>query len=297
MKGSLLIAVFSLVALQAAADFGPFSAYGPCMCDVREYRSRVCEAEPCVGDYVESRPCDCVPLVPEDYPMLKGITCVTFDDDIKASQGLWLYNENVVVSDNACMSGTCGFFNSSAQSKLELAYFSNSLDIFETFSVSFFFKRSPGVSGQRSLLDNSECSDDGSLYAKSVSGGVSGSATNSAGDSVDFDSIVCTHFLQDSNSNCVFFKVIDDAWHQYAMTFNGSSVAFYVDGTLQEQKDLSGRLDRVKAPMVFGGCVCGGDCFFDGYMDTVSFVHGVLDDQSVAYLNSNPGECLPPSGP
>ena len=139
--------------------------------------------------------------------MLKGITCVTFDDDIKASQGLWLYNENVVVSDNACMSGTCGFFNSSAQSKLELAYFSNSLDIFETFSVSFFFKRSPGVSGQRSLLDNSQCSDDGSLYAKSVSGGVSGSATNSVGDSVDFDSIVCTHFLQDSNSNCVFFKV------------------------------------------------------------------------------------------
>ena len=160
-------------------------------------------AQGCILKWVD-KPCFSVST---DYPMLKGITCVTFDDDIKASQGLWLYNENVVVSDNACMSGTCGFFNSSAQSKLELAYFSNSLDIFETFSVSFFFKRSAGVSGQRSLLDNSQCSDDGSLYAKSVSGGVSGSATNSAGDSVDFDSIVCTHILQDSNSNCVFFKV------------------------------------------------------------------------------------------
>ena len=53
------------------------------------------------------------------------------------------------------------------------------------------------MSGKRSLLDNSQCSDDGSLYAKSVSGGVSGSATNSAGDSVDFDSIVSTHCLQE----------------------------------------------------------------------------------------------------
>ncbi|KAI0239524.1 hypothetical protein LSAT2_009748 [Lamellibrachia satsuma] len=397
MKGSFLVAVLSVLVLQAAADFGPFSAYGPCMCDEREYRSRVCEAEPCVGDYVESRPCDCVPLVPSvacpmvagadsvygivadpcdcqnyyqceynttsqafiayqrscnpcelwdqglltcirdeskvnctfapstegigicpllevegndrqfilgnetmdcapgtmfnltlctcvhfapSFPMLKGITCVTFDDGIKASQGLWLYNENVVVSDNACMSGTCGFFNSSAQSKLEIAYFSNAFDNFETFSVSFFFKRTAGASGEQSLLDNSECSDDGSMFVRSVSGTVLGSATNSTGDSVN-----------------VNYLVSDDAWHQYAMSFDGSKVTFYVDGALQQQKDLGGRLNRVKAPMVFGGCVCGGSCFFDGYMDTVSFVHGVLDAASVSHLYSNPASCLPPTGP
>ena len=131
------------------------------------------------------------------FPMLKGITCVTFDDGIKASQGLWLYNENVVVSDNACMSGTCGFFNSSAQSKLELAYFSNAFDNFDTFSVSFFFKRAVGASGEQSLLDNSECSDDGSMFVRSVSGTVLGSATNSTGDSVNVNYLVSTHCLQE----------------------------------------------------------------------------------------------------
>ena len=25
----------------------------------------------------------------------------------------------------------------------------------------------------------------------------------------------------------------------------------------------------MKAPLVFGGCVCGGDCYFDGFMDSV----------------------------
>ena len=47
-----------------AADFGPWSDYGACKCDLKQYRSRVCEAEPCVGDYVESLPCACVPLNP-----------------------------------------------------------------------------------------------------------------------------------------------------------------------------------------------------------------------------------------
>ena len=129
--------------------------------------------------------------------MLKGITCVTFDDGIKASQGLWLYNENVVVSDDSCKSDKCGFFNSSAQSKLELAYFSNSFDNFETFSVSFFFKRAAGTSGEQSLLDNSECSDDGSMFARSASGKVLGSATNMAGDSVDVDYVVSAPCLQE----------------------------------------------------------------------------------------------------
>jgi len=31
-----------------------------------------------------------------------------------------------------------------------------------------------------------------------------------------------------------------------------------------------GKLNRVKATMVFGGCTCGGACFFDGYLDSVS---------------------------
>ena len=92
-----------------------------------------------------------------------------FEDDetITASKGLWLYNRNVELSTDGCKSGKCGFFNSTAESKLELAYFSNALDRFEQFSVRLFFKRSVGVSGERSLVDNSECSLDGSVVAQS----------------------------------------------------------------------------------------------------------------------------------
>ena len=31
-----------------------------------------------------------------------------------------------------------------------------------------------------------------------------------------------------------------------------------------------GRLNRVKAGLVIGGCICADDCFFDGLMDSVS---------------------------
>ena len=86
---------------------------------------------------------------------------------ITASQGLWLFNQNVELTTDGCMSGQCGFFNSTAESKLELAYFSNAMDRFEQFSVRLFFKRSVGVSGERSLIDNSECSLDGSVVAES----------------------------------------------------------------------------------------------------------------------------------
>ena len=49
--------------LLSAADFGPWSSWGDCMCDLKRYRRRVCESEPCVdGDYVESEDCPCVPL-------------------------------------------------------------------------------------------------------------------------------------------------------------------------------------------------------------------------------------------
>ena len=44
-----------------AADFGPWSEYGDCGCDLKQYRSRVCEGE-CVGESVESIACECVPF-------------------------------------------------------------------------------------------------------------------------------------------------------------------------------------------------------------------------------------------
>ena len=121
--------------------------------------------------------------------MLRGITCVTFDEGIKASQGLWLYNANVEEADVDCKSGKCGFFNSTLQSKLELAYFSNAFDRFESFSLSFFFKRSAGEAGSRSLVDNAECDNEGSVFARSVAGGVQGSATNSSGVSATYENL------------------------------------------------------------------------------------------------------------
>ena len=34
-----------------------------------------------------------------------------------------------------------------------------------------------------------------------------------------------------------------------------------------------GRLNRVKAGLVIGGCICADDCFFDGHMDSVRVLH------------------------
>ena len=46
-----------------------------------------------------------------------------------------------------------------------------------------------------------------------------------------------------------------------------------------------GRLNRVKASMVFGGCTCGVDCYFDGYLDSVcSFCDSALVVVYVQYL-------------
>ena len=65
-------------------------------------------------------------------------------------------------------------------------------------SLSVSSSREPsGASGDQSLLDNSECSDDGSMFARSASGKVLGSATNMAGDSVDVDDVVSAPCLQE----------------------------------------------------------------------------------------------------
>jgi len=91
-----------------------------------------------------------------------------FDEEssITASKGLWLFNQNVELTSDGCLTDKCGFFNSTAESKLELAYFSNAMDRFEQFSVRLFFKRSAGVSGELSLVDNSECTIDRSVVAR-----------------------------------------------------------------------------------------------------------------------------------
>ena len=43
-------------------DFGAWTSYGQCKCDSLQYRSRVCDSEPCVGDYSDNQACDCTPL-------------------------------------------------------------------------------------------------------------------------------------------------------------------------------------------------------------------------------------------
>ena len=87
---------------------------------------------------------------------MEEITSISFDDEsaITASKGLWLFNRNVVQSDEGCMSGRCGFFNSTAESKLELPYFSNAFDRFETFTARLFYKRSPAASGYGNVMSN-----------------------------------------------------------------------------------------------------------------------------------------------
>ena len=129
-----------------------------------------------------------------DVTEMVEIASVMFEDEntITASKGLWLFNQNVELTSDGCMSGKCGFFNSTAESKLELAYFSNALDRFEQFSVRLFFKRSAGVSGERSLVDNSECTIDGSVVGKSSASDALGYFANENGTKVDFTAPVST---------------------------------------------------------------------------------------------------------
>ena len=113
---------------------------------------------------------------------MEEITSISFDDEsaITASKGLWLFNRNVVQSDEGCMSGRCGFFNSTADSKLELAYFSNAFDRFETFTVRFFYKRSFATpEGDMVLLNNYDCDLPGSIAAVSGHGYALASIANS----------------------------------------------------------------------------------------------------------------------
>ena len=112
---------------------------------------------------------------------MEEITSISFDDEsaITASKGLWLFNRNVVQSDEGCMSGRCGFFNSTANSKLELAYFSNAFDRFETFTVRFFYKRSVATPEGMVLLTNYDCDIDGSIAAVSGNGNAVATIANS----------------------------------------------------------------------------------------------------------------------
>ena len=123
---------------------------------------------------------------------MSEITRIAFEGDvISASMGLWLYNNNVnMTSGEECLTESCGLFTSADESRLELAYFSNAFDRFESFSVSLFFKRSAGVAGTQSLLDNSECDVDGSIVATSSSDVVDAYFANSTGANVVFEDLV-----------------------------------------------------------------------------------------------------------
>ena len=57
-----LLTHLNVLFICSAAGFGPWSEYGDCSCDSLQSRSRVCEAEPCDGELVESIACECVPF-------------------------------------------------------------------------------------------------------------------------------------------------------------------------------------------------------------------------------------------
>ena len=103
-----------------------------------------------------------------------------FDDNstITASKGIWIYNHNVELRNDSCVSGKCGYFNSSLKAKLEIPMFSTAFSQYGAFSVRFFFKRTAGIYGVRSLVDNSECAVYGSLVAQSDVDAAMGYFTN-----------------------------------------------------------------------------------------------------------------------
>ena len=53
-----------VVVVVAAADWGAWSDWSPCLCSLVRVRTRECVVQPCLGDEAESQPCACVPTDP-----------------------------------------------------------------------------------------------------------------------------------------------------------------------------------------------------------------------------------------
>ena len=58
-----------------------------------------------------------------------------------------------------------------------------------------------------------------------------------------------------------------------ALTLYHSSIHAVLATTYDICHISPGRLNRVKASLVIGGCICADDCFFDGLMDSVRVFH------------------------
>ena len=81
------------------------------------------------------------------------ITCITFDEgwnDLQGSKGVYVQSSNVeVIPACSTSGGNCGYFNATVESTMQLPIFANGMDSYNAFSVSFFVKRTAGVTGQQ----------------------------------------------------------------------------------------------------------------------------------------------------
>ena len=91
----------------------------------------------------------------------KEITCITFSNGwnkLAGTNGVWVASSNVEVTEDCTVSGgNCGYFNSALGAKMTIPYFANAYDSYNKFSISLWFKRTSGMSGEQGLVGNGNC--------------------------------------------------------------------------------------------------------------------------------------------
>ncbi|KAK2180676.1 hypothetical protein NP493_432g02019 [Ridgeia piscesae] len=214
-------------------------------------------------------------------PMKAAITCITFSqgwNGLSASKGVYAAASNVaVVADCTPAGGNCGYFSAALGSSMNIPLFSNSYDAFSEFSVSLWFKRTPGKPGRQGLVGNGDCGASSSIGLMSEDENVVSVQLKNA---TDFD------------FTAAGLAADDDVFHHLAVVYDGSSVMVFIDGTNVAAGVFSGKIKRVYYPMVIGSCMCGS-CNFDGYMDSISFAKVAFSPADVASLANNTGLCMP----
>ncbi|KAK2175525.1 hypothetical protein NP493_721g02007 [Ridgeia piscesae] len=231
--------------------------------------------------------CACI-MDPNPHPPpveAKELTCITFSNgwnNLAGTRGVWVKSSNVkVVSGCTTAGGNCGFFDSSLSSMMSIPLFGNAYDSFSEFSISLWFNRTAGVSGKQGLVGNGDCGASSSIGLMSEDENLVSVLMKNAAN-VDFTATGLT--------------APDGDFHHLAVVYDGASIMVYIDGTSVSSGAFSGKIKKVYFPMIIGGCLCG-TCYFNGYMDTISFAKTAFSPADVSNLSSNQGLCMPAAAP
>ncbi len=172
----------------------------------------------------------------------------------------------------------CFNFNGKKQ-YINIQYFDD-LNLSKPFSFSTWIKADSSQKGTRStILDKSHGYDEI----------IPGKLSVSNGWTLEIQPDGKLYFMAGTGTNWktvqIKSNVRDNKWHHIAGVYAGNSLKIYLDGILNETKDINiVPLNNKKD--LFLGSWRGSSRFFKGYIDEIRFYDGVLSDKEIHYLAS-----------